>query len=52
MQVIVSGKGNEITAALQLPKCMDLRGKVVTGMRCLAQWELSAQFVEAESDSV
>jgi predicted transposase YbfD/YdcC len=52
MQVTVSGKGNEITAAPQVLKCLDLRGKVITGDALLAQRELSAQIVAAGGDYV
>ncbi len=47
MQVAVHGKDNEITAAPQVLKCLDLRGKVITGDAIHAQRELSAQIVEA-----
>lgn len=52
MQVTASGKGNEITAAPTVSKCLDLRGKVITGDAMLAQRELSAQIVEAGGDYV
>ena len=52
MQVAVSDKGNEITAAPTVLKCLDLRGKIITGDAMLAQRDLSAQIVEAEGDYV
>jgi predicted transposase YbfD/YdcC len=52
MQVAVRGKENEITAAPTILKCLDLRGKVVTGDAMHAQRELSAQIVEAGGDYV
>lgn len=52
MQVAVGGKDNEITAAPQVLKCLDLRGKVVTADAIHAQRELSAQIVEAGGDYV
>jgi predicted transposase YbfD/YdcC len=50
MQVAVNGKGNEITAAPTVLKCIDLRGKIITGDAMLAQRDLSAQIVEAGGD--
>ncbi len=47
MQVAVPGKENEILAAPRVLKCLDLRGKVVTGDAMHAQRELSGQIVEA-----
>ena len=50
MQVEVSGPENEIVAAPRLLKCLDLRGKVVTGDAMLAQRHLSSQIVRAGGD--
>lgn len=47
LQVEVGSHENEIPAAMRVVKCIDLRGKVVTGDAMLAQGELSAQIVEA-----
>jgi predicted transposase YbfD/YdcC len=52
VQVTVDGKSNEIAAAPRVLKCLDLRGKVVTGDAMHAQRELSAQIVEAGGDYV
>lgn len=46
-QVEVEGKENEITAAPRVLKCLDLRGKIVTGDAMFAQRELSLQIIEA-----
>ena len=46
-QVEVVNKENEISAAPRVLKCLDLRGKVVTGDAMFAQRELSLQIVEA-----
>jgi len=46
LQMEVDRKENEIPAASRLIRCLDLRGKVVTGDALLAQRELSAQIVE------
>jgi predicted transposase YbfD/YdcC len=46
LQVEVDRKENEIPAAMRLIRCLDLRGKIVTGDALLAQRELSAQIVE------
>ncbi len=51
-QVEVDGKENEIPAAWRVLKCLDLRGKIVTGDAMHAQKELSAQIVEAGGDYV
>ncbi len=51
-QVEVGGKENEIRAATRVLKCLDLRGKVVTGDAIFAQRELSLQIVEAGGDYV
>lgn len=51
-QVEVEGKENEIPAAWRVLKCLDLRGKIVTGDAMHAQKELSAQIVEAGGDYV
>ncbi len=50
MQVEVDGKENEIAAAPRVLKCLDLRGKVVTGDALLAQRNLSVQIVEGGGD--
>ncbi len=50
MQVEVDGKENEIPAAPRVLKCLDLRGKVVTGDALLAQRDLSRLIVEAGGD--
>jgi len=50
MQVEVNGPENEIVAAPRLLKCLDLRGKVVTGDAMLAQRHLSSQIVRAGGD--
>lgn len=50
MQVPAGDKENEVTVAPGLLKCVDLRGKVVTGDAIHAQRELSAQVLEAGSD--
>ena len=44
-QVEVDGKENEITAAPRVLKCLDLRGKIVTGDAMFAQRELSLQVI-------
>jgi predicted transposase YbfD/YdcC len=49
-QVEVDGKENEITAAPRVLKCLDLRGKIVTGDAMFAQRELSLQIIEARGD--
>jgi predicted transposase YbfD/YdcC len=51
-QVEVARKENEISAAPRVLKCLDLRGKVVTGDAMFAQRELSLQIVEAGGDYV
>lgn len=45
-QVEVVSKENEIRAAPRVLKCLDLRGKIVTGDAMFAQRELSLQIVE------
>jgi predicted transposase YbfD/YdcC len=50
MQMNVGSKENEVSAAPRLLKCLDLRGKIVTGDAMHAQRELSAQIVEAGGD--
>ena len=45
-QVEVASKENEISAAPRVLKCLDLRGKIVTGDAMFAQRELSLQIVE------
>jgi len=52
LQVVVSSQGNEITAAPKVIKCLDLRGKIITGDAILAQRDLSAQIVEGGGDYV
>jgi predicted transposase YbfD/YdcC len=52
MQVSVGCKENEITAAPKVLKCLDLRGKIITGDAMLAQRDLSAQIVDAGGDYV
>jgi predicted transposase YbfD/YdcC len=51
-QVEVVSKENEISAAPRVLKCLDLRGKVVTGDAMFAQRDLSLQIVEAGGDYV
>lgn len=51
-QVEVERKENEIIAAPRVLKCLDLRGKIVTGDAMFAQRELSVQIVEAEGNYV
>jgi predicted transposase YbfD/YdcC len=46
-QVEVGSKENEIPAAGRVVKCLDLRGKIVTGDAMLAQRELSLDILEA-----
>ncbi len=46
-QVAVGRKENEISAAPQLLKALDLRGKIVRGDALLTQRDLSTQIVEA-----
>lgn len=50
LEVEVGSRENEISAAPRLLKCLDLRGKVVTGDALLAQRELSVQVVSAGGD--
>jgi len=50
MQVEVDQKENEVKAAPQVLKSIDLRGKIVTGDALLAQRALSVQVVEAGGD--
>lgn len=52
MQVEVEGQENEVTAAPRVLRCLDLRGKVVTGDALLAQRHLSAQIVEAGGEYI
>ena len=47
MQLEVGSKENEIVAAPKLLKCLDLRGKIVTGDAMFAQRKLSVQIVMA-----
>jgi len=51
-QVEVANKENEISAAPRVLKCLDLRGKVVTGDAMFAQRDLSQQIVDAGGDYV
>jgi predicted transposase YbfD/YdcC len=46
VQVEVGSWENEIPAAMRVVKCIDMRGKIVTGDALLAQRELSAEIVE------
>lgn len=52
MQVKVDGHENEISAAPQVLKSLDLQGKIVTGDALLTQRKLSRQIVEADGDYV
>jgi predicted transposase YbfD/YdcC len=52
LQVEVEGKENEITAAPRVLKCLDLRGKIVTGDAMFAQRELSLQIIEARGNYI
>jgi predicted transposase YbfD/YdcC len=52
MQVAVDDKENEISAAPQVLKCLDLRGKIVVGDALHTQRKLSAQIVEAGGDYI
>jgi predicted transposase YbfD/YdcC len=47
MQLEVGSKENEIVAAPKLLKCLDLRGKIITGDAMFAQRALSVQIVTA-----
>jgi predicted transposase YbfD/YdcC len=51
-QVEVGSKENEIPAAGRVVKCLDLRGKIITGDALLAQRELSLQILQAGGDYV
>lgn len=51
-QVEVGSKENEIPAAGRVLKCLDLRGKIITGDAMLAQRELSLEIVAAGGDYV
>jgi len=51
-QIQVDRHENEIVVAPTLLKCLDLRGKIVTGDAMFAQRELSLQIVEAGGDYV
>lgn len=51
-QVEVGSKENEIPASGRVLKCLDLRGKIVTGDALLAQRELSLQILRAGGDYV
>lgn len=51
-QVEVGSKENEIPAAGRVLKCLDLRGKIITGDALLAQRELSLQIVQAGGEYV
>lgn len=46
LQAVVERKENEVAAATRILRCLDLRGKIVTGDALLAQRELSAQIVK------
>ena len=52
MQVEVAGHENEIAAAPQVLKRLDLRGKIVTGDALLTQRKLSRQIVEEGGEYV
>jgi predicted transposase YbfD/YdcC len=51
-QVEVGTKENEIPAAGRIVKCLDLRGKIITGDALLAQRELSLEIVQAGGNYV
>jgi predicted transposase YbfD/YdcC len=51
-QVEVGSKENEIPAAGRVLKCLDLRGKIITGDAMLAQRELSLQIIQAGGEYV
>jgi predicted transposase YbfD/YdcC len=51
-QVELDGKENEITAAPRVLKCLDLRGKIVTGDAMFAQRELSLQVITAGGNHI
>lgn len=51
-QIEVGSKENEIPAAGRVLKCLDLRGKIITGDALLAQRELSLQIVQAGGEYV
>lgn len=52
LQVEVDQKENEIAAAPRVLKCLDLRGKIITGDAIFAQRDLSLQIVQAGGDYV
>ena len=52
IQVEVGSKENEIPAAARVLKCLDLRGKIITGDALLAQRELSLQIVQADGEYI
>jgi predicted transposase YbfD/YdcC len=52
LQVEVDRKESEIPAASRVVRCLDLRGKIVTGDAMLAQRELSAQITEGGGEYV
>ena len=51
-QIEVGSQENEIPAAGRIVKCLDLRGKIVSGDALLAQRELSLEIVQAGGDYV
>jgi predicted transposase YbfD/YdcC len=51
-QVEVASKENEISAAPRVLKCLDLRGKIVTGDAMFAQRAVSLQIVEQGGDYI
>jgi predicted transposase YbfD/YdcC len=51
-QVEVGSKENEIPVAGRVLKCLDLRGKIITGDALLAQRELSLQIIQAGGEYV
>ncbi len=52
MQVAVAGHENEIRAAPQVLKCLDLRGKIVIADALHTQRKLSAQIVKAKGQYI
>jgi predicted transposase YbfD/YdcC len=52
IQVEVGSQENEIPAAARVLKCLDLRGKIITGDALLAQRELSLQIVQADGEYI
>jgi len=52
IQVEVESQENEIPVAARVLKCLDLRGKIITGDALLTQRDLSIQIVEAGGEYV